>query len=131
MSTSDSGGSLALSISNRMVKLIAETTGRGPTKARTTIGRDHVLVMLRDTLTKGERKLAANGFGDEVLHIRHRYQQVLKAEATAMIEELLGRRVIGFMSDNHLDPDLAAEVFILEPAADGSKTTQLAEADSA
>ena len=47
-----------------------------------------------------------------------------------MIEELLGRRVIGFMSSNHLDPDLAAEVFVLAPADDGS-TTQLAEAESA
>lgn len=47
-----------------------------------------------------------------------------------MIEELLGRRVIGFMSDNHLDPDLAAELFVLEPADDGGQA-QLAEADSA
>ena len=130
MPESERGGPLALRLSNGMVKLIAETTGRGPTKARTTIGRDHVLVMLRDTLTKGELKLAANGFGDEVLHIRHRYQEVLRAEATAMIEEKLGRRVIGFMSDNHLDPDLAAEVFIFQPADDGSES-HLAEADSA
>jgi uncharacterized protein YbcI len=46
----DTGGQVAAEISNAMVRLIAETTGRGPTKARTTIGRDHVLVMLRDTL---------------------------------------------------------------------------------
>jgi hypothetical protein len=25
------------------------------------------------------------------------------------------RKVIGFMSDNHIDPDLAVEVFVLEP----------------
>jgi hypothetical protein len=25
--------------------------------------------------------------------------------------------VIGFMSDNHLDPDLAVEVFVLKPLA--------------
>lgn len=130
MPESESGGGLALSISNAMVQLIRETTGRGPTKARTTIGRDHVLVMLRDTLTKGERKLAANGYGEEVLRVRHRYQEILRPEATAMIEELLGRRVIGFMSDNHLDPDLAAELFVLEPADDGGQA-QLAEADSA
>ncbi len=33
------------------------------------------------------------------------------------IEELTGRRVVGFMS-NHIDPDLAVEVFVLEPPAD-------------
>lgn len=130
MPASESGPSLALTVSNAMVKLVAETTGRGPTKARTTIGRDHVLVMPGDTLTKGERRLVANGFRDEVLQIRHRYHEVMRPEATALIEQRLGRRVIGFMSDNHLDPDLAAEVFILDPVEDGSDR-HLAEADSA
>ena len=31
------------------------------------------------------------------------------------IEQLTGRKVIGFMSDNHIDPDIAVEVFVLEP----------------
>jgi uncharacterized protein YbcI len=31
------------------------------------------------------------------------------------IEKPTGRKVIGFMSDNHIDPDLAVEVFVLEP----------------
>jgi hypothetical protein len=26
------------------------------------------------------------------------------------------RKVVAFMSDNHIDPDYAAEVFVLEPA---------------
>ena len=28
------------------------------------------------------------------------------------IEDLTGREVVGFMSDNHIDPDLAVEVFV-------------------
>ena len=109
-----------------MVGLIAETTGRGPTKARTTIGRDHVLVMLRDTLTKGERRLAEGGFPEDVLHVRGRYQRVMRPKATVMIEELVGRRVIAFMSDNHLDPDLGAEIFTFAPNG-GSREVQEAE----
>ena len=35
----------------------------------------------------------------------------------AEIEALTGRKVVGFMSDNHVDPDLAVEVFVLEPPA--------------
>ena len=34
------------------------------------------------------------------------------------IEELTGLSVVGFMSDDHVDPDLAVEVFVLEPPAD-------------
>jgi uncharacterized protein YbcI len=35
------------------------------------------------------------------------------------IEGLTGRKVTGFMSDNHIDPDIAVEVFILEPVQRG------------
>ena len=33
----------------------------------------------------------------------------------SMVEELTGRSVIGFMSGNHLEPDMGAELFVLEP----------------
>ena len=39
----------------------------------------------------------------------------MKTDLSREIEQLTGRTVIGFMSDNHIDPDLAVEVFILEP----------------
>ncbi len=32
-----------------------------------------------------------------------------------MIEDVTGRRVIGFMSGNQQDPDIMCEVFILDP----------------
>jgi uncharacterized protein YbcI len=41
----------------------------------------------------------------------------MQADVSREIEELTGRKVIGFMSDNHIDPDLAVEVFVLEPLA--------------
>jgi uncharacterized protein YbcI len=120
-------GQLALEISNGMVHLLSRYTGRGPTKARTTVGRDHVLVMLADALTKGERSLLDAGFGDHVLETRRHYQAAMRADAVTMVEGLTGRSVIGFMSDNHLDPDLGAEVFVLEANGGPSETH---EADS-
>ncbi|HEX6461636.1 MAG TPA: Na-translocating system protein MpsC family protein [Thermoleophilaceae bacterium] len=121
------GGELSVAISNGMVQILRRTTGRGPTKARTTIGRDHVLVMIADTLTTGERTLVKAGYGEDVLLTRRRFQEVMRPEATSMIEQLTGRTVIGFMSDNHANPDLGVEVFILEP--DG-RPAELAEGES-
>jgi uncharacterized protein YbcI len=121
------GGTPALEISNGMVQLLAKYTGRGPTKARTTIGRDHVLVTLADTLTRGERSLVDAGFSDHVLDTRSKFQRAMRAEAIQMVEGLTGRTVIGFMSDNHLDPDLGAEVFVFAPDGNGA---QVQEADS-
>jgi uncharacterized protein YbcI len=104
-------------ISRRAVQTLRDYTGRGPTKARTTINHDSVMVVMGDILTKGERRLAENGKADRVLEVRHDYQLVMKKDLVQTVEDVLDRKVIAFMSDNHLDPDLAVEVFILEPAA--------------
>jgi uncharacterized protein YbcI len=103
-------GSLHLAISNAFVKLLREYTGRGPTKARTSIRDDVVLIMLEQTLTKGELSLAARGGGETVLEIRHEFQEAMREESSAKVAELTGRKVIAMLSANHLDPDLAAEI---------------------
>jgi uncharacterized protein YbcI len=56
-------GALSAAISQAIVGLLAESTGRGPTKARTTIDRDLIVVLLQNTLTPGERYLADTGRG--------------------------------------------------------------------
>ena len=114
----DSHGSQAAAISQMMVQLLHAYTGRGPTKARTLINRDAVVVLLADTLTKGEQKLADAGRADHVLETRHEVQMIMREDAVAAIEEITGRKVVAFMSDNHIDPDMGAEVFVFEP--DGS-----------
>ena len=108
-------GAAAVAISNRAVQLVRQYTGRGPTQARTTIDRDHVLVVLRDGLTTSERTLANHGHDQMVLDARRAMQDILRPELTAFIEEQFGRTVIGFMSGNQIDPDLGGEMFVLAP----------------
>jgi uncharacterized protein YbcI len=108
-------GQLAAAISTTVVRALARTTGRGPTKAKTTLGDNGVFVVLQDSLTVGEQTLTDAGQGQVVLDLRRRWQGVMQDDVSREIEELTGRKVIGFMSDNHIDPDLAVEVFVLEP----------------
>lgn len=108
-------GELSAAISNAVVRHLAATTGRGPTKARTTLGDNAVFVVLQDTLTRGEQTLVDAGEGVAVLDLRRRWQRVMQNDCSKEIEKLTGRTVVGFMSDNHIDPDIAVEVFILEP----------------
>ena len=108
-------GQLAAGISNAVVGELSSTTGRGPTQAKTTFGSNAVFVVLQDTLTRGERTLVGAGESAAVLELRRLWQSVMRVSCSKKIEELTGRRVIGFMSDNHIDPDIAVEVFILEP----------------
>jgi uncharacterized protein YbcI len=103
-------------ISTGVVGLLHEYTGRGPTKARTIVDRDTVTVVLADTLTKGERKLADTGKADRVLQVRHDFQVAMRDDLVELVEREVERKVVAFMSDNHIDPDLAVEVFVLGPA---------------
>jgi uncharacterized protein YbcI len=113
-----SSTSLHAAISNAIVRLLREYTGRGPTKARTTIRDNVVLVMLEQSLTKGERSLAAKGRTEKVLEIRHEFQEAMREESSAKIAELTGRKVLAMLSANHIDPDLAAEIYVLEGPPD-------------
>jgi uncharacterized protein YbcI len=98
-----------------LVTLLKRHTGRGPVKARTTIGPDTILCILQDTLTQAEKTLVATGRGDRVLIQRKDFQNIMRDEASANVERFTGRRVLNFMSDNTFEPDMAAEVFVLEP----------------
>jgi uncharacterized protein YbcI len=104
-------------ISDAAVRLLREYTGRGPTGARTTINHDSVMIVLRDTLTRGERMLVERGKANRVMEVRHDFQMVMKDDLVGAVESTLERKVIAFMSTNHVDPDLAVEVFVLEPQA--------------
>lgn len=112
-------GSITASISNMMVRLVSEYTGRGPTRARTSFEGDLISTVLQDTLTRGERSLVRDGRSALVLTTRRAYQDTMAADAIAGIEKLTGRKVMAFLSDNHLDPDVAVESFVLVPEKDG------------
>jgi len=112
-------GPLSQAISTMVVQTLHEYSGRGPTKAHTTIGRSSVHCVLGDTLTTAERTLADAGHEDEVLRGRWRMQQVMRPHLVAELERLMERRVVAFMSDNHIDPDIGIESFILEPHEGG------------
>ena len=71
--------------------------------------------MLQNSLTPGERYLADDNRGEQVLDMRRAYQDAMRTDCIAAVEHLTGRTVTAFMSANHIDPDLAAEVFILKP----------------
>ena len=109
------GLSVAARISNLVVQLMSTYTGRGPTKAWTSIDQDLISVVLRDTLTKGERSLVADGRAQLVLDMRRAYQSTIRSEAIVGLEQITGRTVIAFLSDNHIDPDIAVESFVLQP----------------
>jgi uncharacterized protein YbcI len=110
-----SDGRLALAISNMVVQVLREHTGRGPSKSRTHLNDDLVSVVVEHTLTRAERTLVANGNTEIVLSARKALQETMRADLVAGVEALTGRTVSAFFSDNSIDPDIALESFLLAP----------------
>lgn len=119
--TSSQRGSVAQAISNGAVQIVRDYTGRGPTKAKTTISDDLVVVVLADILLKAEQTLVDRGKGELVVELRHEFQRTMREDLNALVENALGRKVIAFMSDNHVNPDMAVEVFVLAPRHAGPR----------
>lgn len=116
-------GETASAISRQAVQILRDYTGRGPTKARTFINHELVAIVLADTLTKGESRLVELGEAEHVLATRRQYQRAMQEELTSLVETATGRKVIAFLSDNHLDPDIGVEMFVLEPQQDDGDST--------
>lgn len=108
-------GTALARISNRIVQLHKEYYGRGPTKAKTYFQDDLVVVLMRGGFTKVEETLLEAGRGASVIKQRMDFQEAMRPRFKEVIEEELGRKVSGFMSGSHQEPDLLGEMFILEP----------------
>lgn len=107
--------STAATISDQMVRLVAQYTGRGPTRARTTLNTNLAVVTFQDTLTRGEQQLVAAGQRDAVLLTRRTFHDVMRPDAVRTVQNLLDRRVVACLADIDPEANVACLVFVLEP----------------
>jgi uncharacterized protein YbcI len=113
------GGELNAAITRAVVRIHSQYVGRGPTKAQTFYRGPLVVTVMENAMTKAERSLVADGELDVVLGMRQKFQRTMRQDLVDEIERITGRKVVAFMSDNHIEPDLAAELFFLDAPIDG------------
>ena len=102
-------------ISNALVGLHKRYYGKGPVRAKTFLIDNTVLCLLEGGFTIVERTLIEIGRDQVVRDLRHNFQLAMQDQYTEVIESRLGRRVVAYMSQVHTDPDIAVELFMLEP----------------
>jgi uncharacterized protein YbcI len=107
-------GEMLSQISTAIVGLYHDHFGKGPTGAKTYVLDDLVICVLRDGLTTIEKTLFERGKGDTVREMRSAFQDAVADRFTSAVEEVTQRRVVAFMSQAHINPDLAIEVFLLD-----------------
>ena len=114
-----SGGTLLTAISNRIVGILREHYGRGPMRAKTYVLDDLIVCVLRDGFTAIEKTMIDTGNPERVVEMRHEFQQMMGMPFKQAIEELTGSRVVAFLSQAHVEPDITLEVFFVDPPIDG------------
>jgi uncharacterized protein YbcI len=110
------GGELNAAVTSAIVGIHTNHLGRGPSSASTFHNDNVVAVLMRDVMTQVEKTLARSGNDHAVSNMRHLYQQTMADDFKAAVERLTGRSVVAFISGNHVDPDIAVELFILDGA---------------
>jgi uncharacterized protein YbcI len=106
-------GEMRAMISKEIVRLQAEYYGKGPTKAKTYIVDDLVVVVLEESFTRAEKTLAERGEREAIQHIRRRFQQQMADSFTSVVEQATGRKVRVFLSETDIDQDVSVELFLL------------------
>jgi len=105
---------MAAAVSNAILKIHSEHYGRGASRARTVMGADYVICFLEDINPPDEKTLIEAGRFPAVKETRSAFQDTMETRFSKAVEEVVGRKVIGFLSQVHVDPDLAVETFILQ-----------------
>lgn len=106
----------AAAISQEIVQLLKELLGRGPTMSRTHVLDDCVLVLMREGHTTTEATMATAGRQRDVAQQRVDLSDAIRQRLVDVVEQHVGRRVVGFMTGSQQDPDLLCQVFVLEKA---------------
>jgi len=123
-----SGGRLLAAISTRIVALLREHYGRGPMKAKTYAIDDIIVVVMRGSgFTPLEQTIMNSGEPDRVVAMREDFQRVMEERYKEAIEDLTGRKVVAFLSQAHVEPDITIETFFVDGSIPGFGAVEVTE----
>jgi uncharacterized protein YbcI len=124
------GGKLLAAISTSIVAILREHYGRGPMKAKTYALDDIIVVVMRGSgFTPLEQTMMDSGQSDRIVTMRHEFQHMVTKRFTDTIEELTGRKVLAFLSQAHVQPDVTVEMFFIDQPLDGFGAVEIVDPD--
>jgi uncharacterized protein YbcI len=122
------GGELLAAISTSIVGTLRKHYGRGPMKAKTYVLDDIVVVVMRGSgFTALEQTIMDSGEPDRVIAMREDFQRVMAKRYTETIQELTGRKVVAFLSQAHVEPDITMEIFFVDGPLQGFGAVEITE----
>ena len=113
--TALSGESLLVAVTDAMVSLHLRYHGRAPATAEThLLDGDLLACKLGGIYTDVEKTMIELQRSHQVHDTRREFQAATRHKFIEVVERLSGRPVTAFISNYHVGPDLAVELFLLE-----------------
>lgn len=111
-----SGDALLEAVTRAMVALHARYHGREPASGRSMLMDDQLLVcVMGGVYTEVEKTMIELERQTLVQETRSAFQTAMQQRFIAAVQHLSGRRVLAFVSNSHVGPDLEIELFVLAP----------------
>jgi uncharacterized protein YbcI len=112
-------GDIRAQVSNAMVALKKRFYGKGPERARSYLVDEYVFCAMEGGLTRNEETLVEAGEEEAVRQYRLLFQKTMTGTVTAAIEQITGRKVVGYHSQITFRPTRTFEIFVLAEPLDG------------
>jgi uncharacterized protein YbcI len=114
------GEPLLSAVSEAMVSMHEHYHGRVPATAKSLMmGDDLLACVLGGVYTEVEKTMIELQRTTMVQETRSAFQDAMQGKFIDTVQRLTGRRVLAFISNHHVGPDLEVELFMLAPAGDG------------
>jgi uncharacterized protein YbcI len=110
------GDELLAAVTDTMVTFHERYHHRKPVTAKTLLlGGELLVCVLGGVYTNVEKTMIELQRAPIVHETRSAFQNAMEHRFIAAIERLSGRKVLTFMSDHHVGPDIEIELFMLTP----------------
>lgn len=117
-------GPLLAEVTNTIVHLHRAHYGKGPTHSKSYLLDDVLVCVMREVFTTAERTLVDAGEAKRVRATRLAFHDAMEDEFKGAIERILGRRVLAITGQVGVDPEVAIDIFVLEPEAPTEATEE-------
>ena len=110
------GEELLAAVTEAMVGFHRHYHHREPVTAKTLLlGDDLLACVLGGVYTDVEKTMIEIQRGTIVQETRNAFQSAMQDKFIQVVQELSGRRVLAFISNHHVGPDIEIELFFLVP----------------
>ena len=111
------GDELLSAVTEAMVGFHERYHHRKPVTAKTTmLGEDLIACVLGGVYTDVEKTMIEIQRSTIVQETRNAFQNAMQDKFINAVESLSGRKVLAFISNHHVGPDIEIELFFLTPA---------------